>query len=67
MGEKIMTNKNKNDFHLNIKGIKEKTETAYGSYQLNELIFKFFNSPINKRYTDEPSQKDFELVDPYAI
>jgi len=72
MGEEIMTDiiesrenekENKNDFHLNIKGIKEKTETAYGSYQLNELIFKFFNSPINKRYTDEPSQKDLELVE----
>ena len=72
MGEEIMTDiiesrenekENKNDFHLNIEGIKEKTEIAFVSYQLNELIFKFFNSPINKRYTDEPSQKDFELVE----
>ena len=72
MGEEIMydiieprenDNENKNDLHLNIKGIKEEREITYGSYQLNVLIYKFFNSPINRRYIDEPSHKDFEIVE----
>ena len=56
-------NENKNYLHLNIKGIKEERELAYGSYQLRVLIYKFFNSPIKRRYVDEPYQKDFELVE----
>ena len=72
IGEEIMydiieprenDNENKSDLHLKIKGIKEEREIAYGSYQLSVLINKFFNSPIYRRYIDEPSQKDFEIVE----
>ena len=39
------------DMHLNI------------TFQLKSLISKFFDSPIDIRYKNEPSQKDFELVE----
>ena len=60
--QEFKKNESKIDIHLNLKKIMD-FEKTYGLYQLNMLTFKFFDCPIERRYINEPSQKDYELVE----
>ena len=60
--QNLEKNESKIDIHLNIKEIMD-TEKTYGLYQLKLLTLKFFDCPIERRYINEPSQKDYELIE----
>ena len=60
--QNLEKNESKIDKHLNIKEITD-TEKTYGLYQLKMLTFKFFDCPIERRYINEPTQKDYELIE----